>query len=248
MKTDWHMDDALLDQYLDEVCTARDSWKGKLTVFLGLELDYIKGLCSAADKDIHRLELDYTIGSVHYIFPKNGAAPFTVDGPPEELETGIRDGFGGDGQAMMHAYWDALAEMIALGGFDILGHADIIKKNNRDNRLFDMQSEEWLRRMEETACAAGKSGCVAELNTGMINRGRSAETSPSLIFLRLLRERNVPIIITADAHRAADLDGNYETAVQTLTQAGYEDHVLFEGRDSGRALWRREKINDQEFV
>ena len=243
IKTKWHLSDERLEDYMNEVRAARRRWEGKLAVFLGLELDYIKGLRSARDQDICSLELDYIIGSVHYILPENGAQPFTIDSPPEEVERGIKDGFGGDGEAMMHAYWDAVAQMIALGGFDILGHADLIKKNNRNNRLFKMESGAWLKRITETADAAGRSGCVTECNMGLVNRGYSAETSPSLTFLRLLRERNVPIIITADAHKAENLDGCYETAVRTLIQAGYEEHVLFEGRDSGKARWRREKIN-----
>ena len=245
IKTDWNLDDDRVGEYLDEVRAARLRWKGKIAVYLGLEVDYIKGMCSAMDRDIRALGLDFIIGSAHFLVPENGARPFTIDGPAEELEAGIRDGFGGDGEALMNAYWDALAEMIALGGFDILGHADLVKKNNRGGRLFSMESESWTRRLRETARAAGESGCVVEINTGQINRRHSAETSPSLSFMRLLRERNVPVVITADAHCADDLDGNYATACRVLEEAGYTSHALFEGREAGIPLWRSEKLNEE---
>jgi len=242
IKTDWHMSDNRLYEYLDEVNAARSRWEGKLDVFSGLELDYIKGLCSAKDADIRSLNLDFIIGSVHYIVPDNGVPPFTIDGQPEELEKGIAEGFGGDGTAAMHAYWDAVAEMTATGGFDILGHADLIRKNNGNMRWFNTDSTDWRCRLEEIAQAAGSSGCIAEINSGGLNRGRFPETYPSGLFLHLLHKNNVPVIITADAHRAEDLDGHYDTARQNLLDAGYNEHVLFRGKTAGQAMWQNNKL------
>jgi histidinol-phosphatase (PHP family) len=241
IKTDWHLPDERVDEYLDEVRSARRRWEGKLAVYLGLEIDYIKGLRSARDPDIRALGLDYIIGSVHYLVPA-GAEPFTVDGPPEELEQGIREGFGGDGEAMTHAYWDAMAEMTALGGFDILGHVDLVKKNNQANRWFNMESGAYWQRAAEIARLAARAGLVAEVNTGGINRNKTSDTYPSLPLLRLLREQQVPAIITADAHCARDLDGNYAAARQTLLEAGYTEHALFAGRENCKARWREKRL------
>ena len=242
MKTDWHMDDARLNQYIDEVSAARSRWEGKLNVFLGLEIDYIKGCSSARDSDILSLGLDYTISSVHYVIPDNGTQPFTIDGPLEEIEQGIAKGFGGDGEALMHAYWDALAGMIAIGGFDILGHADLIRKNNGNNRFFSTESPDWHCRQAEIAHAAGCGKCAAEVNTGGLNRGRYTDVYPSVGFLREFRKNQVPALITADAHCAADLDGHYDTARQALRDSGYSEHMLFKGKIAGQAIWDNVKL------
>ena len=244
IKTNWHLSGDRLYEYLDEVRAARSRWNGKLPVFLGLELDYIKGLCSAMDSDILSLDLDYIIGSVHYIFPANGAQPFTVDGPPEEFERGLTDGFDGDGEAVMHAYWDAVAEMTAIGGFEILGHADIIIKNNGNKRWFNTESADWYRRLEETAATVSRNGCMVEINTGGLNRGKITDTFPSLPFLRLLHEKQAPVMISADAHRAADLDGHYGIALQNLLDAGYGEHMLFKGKISGKPVWCNAKLQE----
>jgi histidinol-phosphatase (PHP family) len=237
IKTGWHLPDERVEAYIAEVNAARRRWEGRLPVYLGLELDYISGLRSALDPDIQALNLDYLIGSIHYLVPRNGAEPFSVDGSPEELERGVREGFGGDGEAMMHAYWDAEAEMIALGGFDILGHVDLVKKNNRDSRWFDMESGAYRGRIAETARAAAQAGLVVEVNTGGLNRGRTVDTYPSASFLRLLREQGARVTVTADAHRAEDLDGHYGAALRVLRETGYTEHVLFDGRKSGTARW-----------
>lgn len=229
LKSNWHIKDGRLEEYADEVRAARRRWQGKIAVYLGLEVDYIKGLRSALDTDVRNLNLDYIIGSVHYLIPPRGA-PFTVDGSPEEVEQGIMEGFGGDGEAMMNAYWDAVAEMTALGGIDIIGHLDLVKKNNntglKRNRRFNTDNGTYMKRAEEIVRAVSSGGFTVEVNTGGLNRGYFAETCPSPAILSLLRQYNVPVIITADAHRADDLDGHYQTAYQTLLDAGYTKHVL----------------------
>ncbi|MCL2879272.1 MAG: histidinol-phosphatase [Treponema sp.] len=245
-KLTWHLPDDRLYEYIDEVHAARRRWEGKINVYLGLEVDYIKGLRCAMDSDIRSLDLDYCIGSVHYIVPGNGSCrdcqPFTVDGSVAELEQGVREGFGGDNEALMHAYWDAVAEMIGIGGFDILGHADLIRMNNPDDCRFTTASTGWNSRLAEIAGAASRGGCVVEVNTGGLNRGKYADTYPSPSFLRLFRENNVPAVITADAHRAKDLDGHYEAARRNLLEAGYSEHVLLKGKVNGRAMWESERL------
>jgi histidinol-phosphatase (PHP family) len=253
LETSWHLRDERLGEYIDEVNAARRRWEGRLTVYLGLEVDYIKGLRSPLDKDIQGLNMDYLIGSVHYLVPPRGQ-PFTVDGPAAELEKGMADGFGGlsaaAGEAVMNAYWDAVAEMIALGGFDIVGHLDLVKKNNnfngKQNYWFNEggspYSGDYLRRAEEIVRAISSRGLVVEVNTGGINRGYFAETYPSPAILGLLLRHNVPVMISADAHNAGDLDGHYETARRALFDAGYRSHVLFEGRVGGEPMWREHAL------
>jgi len=236
----WHIKDQRVGEYVDEVHAARQRWEGKLAVYLGLEVDYIKGLRSALDGDIKSLGLDYTIGSVHYLLPPHGD-PFTVDGPPEEIAKGITEGFFGSGEAMMYAYWDAVLEMAALGGFDIVGHLDLVKKGNAENRLFN-QGTGYMRRIAEVVRVIAAGGFVVEVNTGGINRGLITETYPSLEILRLLRQHKVPVMISADAHNANDLDGHYSIACQTLLDAGYTSHVIFAGRSGEKPLWREQAI------
>jgi histidinol-phosphatase (PHP family) len=244
--SDWQLPDDRLPDYLNAVRDARRRWQGKLSIYLGLEIDYIGGLMGPADRDYRDLGLDYLIGSVHYLIPPR-SAPFTVDGSREELDRGLEEGFGGDGEALMHCYWDQVAAMIRSGGFDILGHADLIKKNNRPSgaagAFFDPASPVYLQRIREIAALAGTCpGIVVEVNTGGMNRGKVSETYPSLAMLRLFRENKVPAIITADAHRAQDLDGHYGEALEVMRQAGYTETVLFEGREAGRPRWTRRGI------
>jgi len=246
LKTFWHMKDEKLREYINEVKAARLRWEGKLSVYLGLEVDYIKGLRSPSDSDVKDMNPDYVIGAVHYLRPPHGEM-FTVDGPLEELENGILDGFGGDGESMLNDYLNNVMEMVTLGGFDIVAHLDLVRKNfhsrrslsflERQGRWFDVENEDYMRKMDLIASAISSAGLVVEANTGGINRGYIKDTYPSLAVLRLLQKYKVPVMISADAHNPNDLDGHYNEARQILLNAGYTKHVLFEGRKKGKSIW-----------
>ncbi|MCL2763957.1 MAG: histidinol-phosphatase [Treponema sp.] len=236
----WNIKDERVNDYVAEVLSAKERWRGKLNVFLGYEADYIKNRRSPADDDIKKLNLDYIIGSVHYLFPENGARFFTVDGPIDEFERGLNEGYNGDAQALMHSYYDAILEMIAIGGFEILGHADLLKKNCNGKNYWTQETE--LSRQKEIARAAAGAGLVIEVNTGGLNRKKINDTYPSLSFLRIIREYDIPVIITSDAHCANHIDGCYEIALKTLILADFKEHIIFNGRLNGKVLWKKEKL------
>jgi histidinol-phosphatase (PHP family) len=236
-RTDWHMADDRREEYMESVRSARRRWEGKLPVYLGLEADFIAGFIGP--RDFQDLGLDYIIGSVHYVLPPNGGEPFTVDGPEEEFAAGLAR-FNGDGEALMEAYWDCVEAMIREGGFDIIGHLDLIKKNNRRGTVFNLEGKRYRNRIRRLAPLIDQSGTVVEVNTGGLNRGKTADTYPSREILELLRGR--PVIITADAHSPDQLDGHYDDARQVLLAAGRTRAVSFQGRRNGKASWIEEPL------
>jgi histidinol-phosphatase (PHP family) len=241
-KTDWHLSQARLAEYLDAVRSAKGRWAGKIAVYLGLEVDYIRGRMGPADRVYRELGLDYVIGSVHYIFSPGGGEPFTVDSPKDEFERDLRVRFGGDGEALAAVYWETVVEMIRSGGFDILGHLDLVKKNNPGGRCFSAAAPSLPEKSAALIPLIAGAGCVVEVNTGGMNRGLVKEPYPSPRLLSLLREAAVPVIITADAHSAAHLDGHYREARDVLLKAGYRRAAVFEGRRAGKAVWKSEEI------
>jgi histidinol-phosphatase (PHP family) len=238
ISSNWHLADDHLASYIEAVRDAARRWAGKIPVYLGLEVDYIEGRMGPADPDYRDMGLDYIIGSVHYVFPLDGGGPFAIDGPQEDFDRDVRFRFGGDGEVIMEAYWDTLGNMIHAGHFDILGHMDLVKKNNPEDKWFSRSGERYLRKIRSIAELIAWSGVIVEVNTGGLNRGRTKETYPSREILAILRKWQVPVTVTADAHRAADLGGHYGAAWQTLLEAGYSQTVLF----ARKGKWIKEKI------
>jgi len=230
----WHLPEERWGAYREAVEAAKRRWAGRLPVYLGLEVDFIAGAVGPADREFQSLGLDFIIGSVHYVVPPRGA-PFAVDDAPENFSRGLREGFGNDGAALLTAYWDAVEGLIRAGGFDILGHADLIRKNNLGAGAFFSEDDLlYRRRMAEAAAAAGHKKVIAEVNTGGMNRRGLPSPYPAPPLLRLFRENGVEVVVNADAHRPEELDGHYADAREELRTAGYEETLLFDG-----AGWRR---------
>ncbi len=230
LATTWHLKAERLDAYIGAVKDAARSWGRELQVLTGLEVDYIAtlhvddsadGAFGPSAKRFTDLGLHYTIGSVHYL--RGETDLFTVDGPFDEWTTGVERGFGGDPEAAAEEYWEVVGAMVEAGGFDLVGHLDLVKKNNRGDRTFQARGERYRRaawRALDTI-EAYKDRIVVEVNTGGMNRGTIQEPYPSLDLLKELRHREVRTTINADAHRPEHLDGHYVEAISLLKEAGY---------------------------
>jgi len=239
--TGWNMPEEKLGEYIEAVQAAKKRWAGKLPVYLGLEVDFIPGLMGPADADYRQLGLDFIIGGAHYVAPPRGE-PFTVDDSPQAVNRGIKEGFSGDADAMVEAFLDTTQAMIRAGGFDLLAHPDVVKKNNLSSKVFSEEAAYYQKKTASIAALLAAKGIPAEVNTGGLNRRKTIDCYPSAAFLKLLQKNGVPMVINADAHRALDVDGYYAEARQAMLDAGYTETALFAGRQNGLAVWNMEKL------
>jgi histidinol-phosphatase (PHP family) len=223
-----NMDRARLGEYRDEIRALGRSWKGRgLEILLGLEVDYVAGQCSPRDGLFASAGLDFMIGSVHYV-DLPGSGRFAVDYPEADFagDMAAYSGGGEPGRAAYAAYYEALSAMIEEGGFDILGHFDLVKKNNGagqdgTGRWFDESSRGYLDAALGAARLLAGRGIVAEINVGGITRGKVKEPYPSLPILKELRAAGAPITFSADAHAPAHLGANLDAARELARAAGY---------------------------
>jgi histidinol-phosphatase (PHP family) len=219
--TSWTMPAERLESYVEDVTSAREKYRGRLEVFLGIEADFIPGVASPAHPRIRDLRLDFVIGSVHFVGPRDGDHEWTVDGPKQELAAMLQDGFGGDRRRLVERYYDLLSSMSRDAAPDIIGHFDLIKKNNRDGSLFSEQAP-WYGAAVRTALeAVRKAGAILEVNTGGMTRNTSGAFYPSAWILEEARRMGIPVVISADAHTPDHVDGMFAEAVEFVKKAGY---------------------------
>ena len=189
-----------LSAYRARIRNLAELYRGRLDIRLGLEAELAKPYV--------RGDYDYVIGSHHYITAPDGGF-FAFDHTPQILADGVRDHFGGDSAAFVKAYFAAVRGTLSLD-FDIVGHADLVRKFNVKHPFFD-ETADWYRgEIEATADAIAASGKIVEVNTGAIARGWLDDVYPSAFFRSLLRARGVDFILSSDAHSADALDGGFE--------------------------------------
>ncbi len=186
-----------LPAYKSEIRRLAEKYKGKLRILCGIEAEYDTGFA--------RGDLDYVIGSTHYLTAPDGVR-FAFDHTPQILADAIRDHFRGDSAAFVKAYFAQEREMIAYYDCDIIGHIDLVRKFNAKHPFFDEKAPWYRDELVKTADAAAASGKIVEVNTGAISRGWLDDAYPSPEMRSLLRERGVRFILSSDAHSPDALD------------------------------------------
>ena len=223
----WHLPARNHQAYIDEVRRIQNAYSDKIAIQLGFEADYICGLCKPHKNDDYAaFKIDYLIGAVHYVMNENGC--FAVDDAVENVKKGLETVFGSNKRELVHSYFEAERKMLEKGDFDIIAHADLIRKPNKALKLFDEESSEYKEELKLTAKAIQKAGVIAEVNVGGMARGYMSSPYPSPYFLSLLHELKVPVTYSSDAHNTENLDYGYTEAIEYIKKAGYKEIAFLE--------------------
>ncbi len=218
---DWHIPVKNHAAYFAEIKSLSEKYRDRIKILSGLEADYIT--CFADEYSVVKSEFkpDYLIGSVHYIATEKGF--FTVDEKAENVAAGIKKLFNGNGKKAVQEYFFLEREMLSKGGFEIIGHPDLVKIRNVSLNFFN-PNESWYRKeLRLTAKAISKAGVIAEINTGGIARKSIDELYPSDEFLALLHEYSVPVTISSDSHSVSTIDFAFDRAEKSAFNAGYTE-------------------------
>ncbi len=217
----WHIPTKDFNVYAEAVNSAKEKFSGKLKILLGFEADYIP-LVTKPDFDRYKkLDPDFLIGSVHYVFSEKGR--LCVDYSASLLKEKIDTLYNGNSKKVVCEYFSLEREMLSKSNFSIIGHADLVRKNNNALKMFNEKDSWYRKEIKSTADAIKKSGVIAEVNTGAIARGYMDGVYPSDEFLALLNERNVPVTLSSDSHSKENLDFAFDKAIQAVQKAGYRE-------------------------
>ena len=76
-----------------------------------------------------------------------------------------------------------------------------------------------------------KAGKIFEVNTGAISRGYRTSPYPSAQWLKLLREMNGKVTVSADAHHTSGVTCAFDLAERMIKDAGFAEIWVLEGRE-----------------
>lgn len=193
------------------------------TVFLGMEVDFIPGMGYSFDYFRENFPLDYLIGSVHLV--RNGSAGdlWFIDGPdPAMYDEGLNMFFGGDIRKGVTAYYRQINEMLTSGKMEVIGHMDKIKMHNRGR--FFRETEPWYAALvEETLDLVKQTGAIVEINTRGLYKQRSDSLFPGPWVLEKIHSLEIPVIISSDAHRPAELTMLFNETAGLLFEIGFRE-------------------------
>lgn len=233
--TEWTMEPDRFNEYLATVRDLAARHGPQLDILAGLEIDYIEGMCGPADDRFP--DLDYRIGSVHHVAPAalGQGALSTVDGKQENFDALIARGYGGDGLALAEDYFSAVAACIDAKGFDILGHLDLLRKNNPGQSRFREDHPRYRDAVMRAVSRLKGEEIIVEINTGGMARGRTDSPYPELWILKELRARGVPVCVNADAHEGGHLTRCREAGLALAREAGYGELTVLTSKGRVRS-------------
>jgi len=219
--TKWTMPAERLDSYIRTVRSLRDTYRRELEVYLGLEIDFIPGMIGPRNPRFENIGLDYRIGSVHFIHNEERNEFMTVDANENEFHRILNLFFHDDIKAFVHDYYSRVRMMIREQTPDIIGHLDIVKKMNKQNRYFDESSSWYKGEISATLDIIAGTSAIMEVNTGGIARGAIESVYPSPWILKEAAERGIEVILNSDAHRPDHIAFHFAESQEILKRAGY---------------------------
>jgi histidinol-phosphatase (PHP family) len=197
------------EDYVTMVEQARQTWAGRVDVRLGLESDYVPGVESWLEELHGRAEFHHILGSVHPTLP---------DYQNRYLN--------GDIVAFQRTYFEHLAMAAETGLFDTLSHPDLVKIVEPSAWKFEYLLDTIRLVLDRIAV----TGVAMELNTSGLNK-RLPEMNPGRPILEEMVQRNIPVVLGADAHTPTRVAADYEAALDTLIDVGYTKISIFLNRE-----------------
>jgi len=235
--TSFSLKEEQIDEYIQTLNELKEKHKDQLAIYRALEMDYIPELSDDFDHWRERCKTDYLIGSVHLVKPEGYNDLWFTDGPDYKIyDKGIEMYFGGNIQKAVKSFYHQTNQMIETQHFDIIGHFDKITMHNR-NRFFT-DSEKWYRDLvNETVELIKQKNLIVEINTRGLYKKRSDTFFPDGYALRQVKENNIPVLISSDAHHPSEIAMLFAAARRRLTEFGFKQVMYFtNGQWSGVSL------------
>lgn len=208
--TNWGINEEDIEYMKHTIETLKTQTKYPVKVKFGAEIDYIPGKEKETEKLIDSLPLDYVIGSIHFIEYWN------FDTSPDHYNDK-------DIETLYKKYFKLLNDAINSGMFDIVGHADVIKKFNH------RPAKKPVKLYEKVIQSIAANNMTVELNTSGLNKP-CKEFYPDTTFLEMCYQYEIPVMINSDAHKPGQVGQYFSKASELLKRIGYQEISTFTQR------------------
>ncbi|HUH82117.1 MAG TPA: histidinol-phosphatase [Solirubrobacteraceae bacterium] len=199
---------------LDAYCAAV---REQTDLRLGLEVDFVPGREEQIEQLLDGRAFDYVVGSVHFL----GDQALDMD------EFSVWEGVSARSpEEVWERYFQTIAASARSRLYDIIAHPDLVKFWGDPRRVPGGD----LRRYYAIAVEAfADAGVAVELSTAGL-RKPAGELYPAPAFLELCVEAGIPVALSSDAHRPAEVGAGYEIALELLERLGVDELAVFHGR------------------
>ena len=201
-----------MESYFEELRALREKYADKIEIMIGIEQDALA--------DLPATDADYVIGSTHFVCP-NGEFRYVDDSASGQIET-VSKYYGGDWNAFAEDYFRLESQIANITNCNIVGHFDLINKNNAEGRLFDTAHPHYR---SSALCAMTeilKTCNLFEVNTGAMYRVGNTNPYPAPWLLKELLSRGGEVILSGDSHDARSIGYKFAEMEELLRSVGFK--------------------------
>ena len=188
----WCMKAASLPEYLKAV----DQLKAEHTeidLYKSMEIDFIPDVMSPSD---FRNQLDYTIGSIHFVEKLPDGTRWEIDGLHSFFLEGYEKIFHSNIKDTISRYFELTRLMVTSSSPSIIGHIDKIKIQNVDGKFFNENDQWYQDEVIKTLDVIQQYGGIIEVNTRGLYQKKSTTPYPSPWILDCIHKKNIPLFVT----------------------------------------------------
>lgn len=198
-----------MKQYEIDVLNMKQKYADKIEILLGYEVDYLEGYM---DKRVLEADVDYLIGSVHFLNKWGFDNPEFI-GKYDDMDI----------NEIWEEYFTTVTKMVKSSYFDIVGHLDLIKVFNfkPDNNILNM--------VQSTLKAIKNADMTLEVNMAGF-RKPVKEAYPSYEILEEAFKLNIPITLGSDAHEPKQVGMFSKEILKLVKDIGYKECAIFSKR------------------
>jgi len=196
-----------LKNYVREVRNVSEKYRDKLTVRLGVEVDYIPGNEEILERVLGDYEFDLVIGSVHLV---DGVC---IDSSRQRalVEEEVREnGF----NSFYSRYLYLVGKAVETGFFNIVGHMDLVRIWGFNPTNGSIEEQKVLN------LAKNKKMCLEVSSRGL--RQPINSIYPSQRIMKKARELEIPLTVGTDAHSVEEIDYAYDFLMSYIRESGYD--------------------------
>ncbi len=195
-----------MDKYEKSISKLSQKYKNDIKILTGYEVDFTPMI----DKRVLQRNVDYLIGSVHFL------DNWGFDNPEFIKEWKNRDV-----EDIYKEYFSLIEKMANSKLFNIIGHLDLIK-------VFGYKPKTPVKDIAKNAIKAVKKADMAvELNTAGL-RKPVKELYPSDEILEMVSDEGIDITFSSDAHAPNQVGFMLKDTVKKAKEMGFSEAVYFE--------------------
>lgn len=204
-QTEWD-----IDAYWEALSEARDLG---FPLRIGIECDWLPEGQEVLVDALRGRPWDLILGSIHWV--DEGAVDYDLYSAFDQI----------DAEALWRGYVDRYTRAALSGQFDVMTHADLPKSFGP---LPSAATLEWA--YDAISDALAEAGVCVEISTAGLRKA-AEELYPAQSLLERCRRREVPVVLSSDAHEPKHVGWAFDQARDAALAAGYTEVMEIKGRD-----------------